>query len=224
MPSPLCDDRVIIEDMSYKVDLHVHSKYSGDTDAEPEELVLRAVSQGLHGIAFTEHYSYEASEPVERLREKYEDAIMILRGVELSATEGHCLVFGTNTDRLSISHAPVETIVQVVNNAGGVVIPSHPFRRGSGVGEALFRMQGLCALEGCNGANLHAFNTKAIEAARELNLPFTGGSDAHAPEEVGACYTMFRDRVSYGNFLDLLRKGKYHGVDARKISRGWWPF
>ena len=166
--------------MSYKVDLHVHSKYSGDTDAEPEELVLRAVSRGLHGIAFTEHYSYEASEPVERLREKYEDAIMILRGVELSTAEGHCLIFGANTDRLSISHDPVETIVQAVNNAGGVVIPSHPFRRGSGVGEALFRMQGLCAIEGCNGANLHAFNTKAIEAARELNLPFTGGSDAHA--------------------------------------------
>lgn len=56
--------------------------------------------------------------------------------------------------------------------------------------------------------------------ARELNLPFTGGSDAHAPEEVGLCYTMFSDRVSYDNFLDLLRKGEYHGVDARKISRG----
>jgi predicted metal-dependent phosphoesterase TrpH len=210
--------------MNYKVDLHVHSKYSGDTDADPEELILRALSRGLHGIAFTEHYSYEASEPVERLREKYKDSILILRGVELSAAEGHCLVFGANTDRLSVSHLPVDAIVRVVGKVCGVVIPSHPYRRGSGVGEALFQMQGLCAIEGCNGANLHAFNTKAIETARELNLPFTGGSDAHAPEEVGLCYTVFRNRVSYDNFLDLLRKGEYHGVDARKISRGWWPF
>jgi predicted metal-dependent phosphoesterase TrpH len=209
--------------MNCKIDLHVHSKYSGDTDAEPEELVARAISVGMNGIAFTEHYSYEASEPVERLREKYEDSILIVRGVELSTVEGHCLVFGTNTDRLSISHAPVEKVVRVVNEAGGVVIPSHPFRRGSGLGDTLSGIRGLCAIEGCNGANLHAFNAKAIEAAKELNLPFTGGSDAHAPEEVGSCFTEFHDRVSPDNFLDLLRKGNYRGVDSRKISKGWWP-
>jgi predicted metal-dependent phosphoesterase TrpH len=210
--------------MNYRIDLHVHSQYSGDTDAEPEELIARAVSVGMHGIAFTEHYSFEASEPVEGLRGKYEDSILILRGVELSAAEGHCLVFGANTDRLSISHAPVDVIVRVVNEAGGVVIPSHPFRRGSGLGNAIFGMAGLCALEGCNGANLHAFNARAIETAKELNLPFTGGSDAHAPEEVGSCFTEFKDRVSPDNFIALLRKGNYRGVDARKISRGWWPF
>ncbi len=210
--------------MDCKIDLHVHSKYSGDTDAEPEDIILRAISLGMHGIAFTEHYSYEASEPVERLMEKYGETILIFRGVELSAAEGHCLVFGANTDKLSVSHAPLDTLVRVVDGAGGVVIPSHPFRRGSGIGEALFHMHGLCALEGCNGANLHSFNIKAIEAARELSLPFTGGSDAHAPEEVGSCYTMFSDRVSYDNFLGLLRKGDYHGIDARKISKGGWTF
>jgi predicted metal-dependent phosphoesterase TrpH len=210
--------------MDCKIDLHVHSKYSGDTDAEPEEMILRAISLGMHGIAFTEHYYYEASEPVERLREKYGETILIVRGVELSAAEGHCLVFGVNTDKLSVSHAPVDVVVRVVADAGGVVIPSHPFRLGNGVGEAIFHMQGLCALEGCNGANLHSFNIKAIEAAREMKLPFTGGSDAHAAEEVGSCYTVFSDRVSYDNFFGLLSKGRYHGVDARKISKGWWPF
>lgn len=210
--------------MKFRIDLHVHSRYSGDTDADPEEMIARAVSLGMNGIAFTEHYFYEVSEPVERLREKYEDAILILRGVELSAAEGHCLVFGANTDRLSVSHAPVEEVVRVVNEAGGVVIPSHPFRRGSGLGDALPGLHGLCAIEGCNGANLQAFNARAIEAARKLNLPFTGGSDAHAPEEVGSCFTEFDDRVSLDTFVDLLRKGNYRGVDARKISKGWWPF
>ena len=210
--------------MNFRVDLHVHSKYSGDTDAEPEELIARAIAAGMNGIAFTEHYSYEASEPIERLREKYEDSILILRGVELSAAEGHCLVFGVNTDRLGLSQEPAEIVARAVNEAGGVVIPSHPFRRGSGIGEALNGMEGICALEGYNGANLHAFNTRAIEAAKELNLPYTGGSDAHGPREVASCFTEFFDAVSRDNLISLLRRGNYRGVDARKISRTWWPF
>ncbi|MDA8433901.1 MAG: PHP domain-containing protein [Nitrospiraceae bacterium] len=210
--------------MNFRIDLHVHSKYSGDTDAEPEELISHAIAAGMNGIAFTEHYSFRASAPVERLREKYEDSILIVRGVELSAAEGHCLVFGADTDRLPLSHAPLEVIVRVVNEAGGVVIPSHPFRRGSGIGEALNGIEGICALEGYNGANLHAFNARAIEVAQELKLPFTGGSDAHAPREVGSCYTEFFEVVSSDNLITLLRKGGYRGADARKISRGWWPF
>src|SRR5208283_3691088 len=86
--------------MGHNIDIHVHSRNSGDSDADPEELILRAINNGLHGIAFTEHYSFEASEPVEILRERYEHEIMVFRGVEFSAAEGHCLVFGVNTDNL----------------------------------------------------------------------------------------------------------------------------
>ena len=44
--------------MKYKIDLHVHSKNSGDNNADPEESIERAIEQGLDGIAFTEHYSF----------------------------------------------------------------------------------------------------------------------------------------------------------------------
>jgi PHP family Zn ribbon phosphoesterase len=66
---------------------------------------------------------------------------------------------------------------------------------------------------------MHAYNVKAIEAAELLRLPYTGGSDSHAPHEVGSCYTEFEDAVSQANFTDLLRAGRYRGVDTRKISR-----
>lgn len=66
--------------MKSLIGLHVHSKYSGDGDAEPEEYVLRAIERRLSGIAFTEHYSFGASEPVEQLRDTYGDGIMIFRG------------------------------------------------------------------------------------------------------------------------------------------------
>jgi len=205
--------------MKFKLDLHVHSKHSGDNDADPEETILRAIELGLHGIAFTEHYYYAASEPVEVLKEKYGDRILILRGVEFSANEGHCLIFGVDTDALSMRYTPAREVVRIVNKAGGVVIPSHPYRSVNSLGDLVWNVGGLCALEGFNGCNMHAFNARAIEAAEMLKLPYTGGSDAHAPQEVGSCFTEFEDAVTAENFIDLLKAGKYRGVDTRKISK-----
>ena len=208
--------------MKFRIDLHVHSKYSGDTDSEPEEVLTHAIGLDLQGIAFTEHYSYAASEHVEGLKEKYQDSILILRGVEFSSEEGHCLIFGVDTDRLALKYAPIEDVVRIVNRHGGVVIPSHPYRRGNSVGDRIYDLNGLTAVEGYNGNNMHAFNVRAIEAAGVLGLPFTGGSDAHAPREAGSCYTEFNDEVTSDNFIELLKRGNYQGVDTRKISR--WVF
>lgn len=201
--------------MKFRVDLHVHSKYSEDNDAEPEECIIQALKMNLFGIAFTEHYSYEASEPIEKLKEKYKGKIKIFRGVEFSTAEGHCLIFGVNTDKLLPKYSPVADIIRLVNDAGGVVIPSHPYRKGASIGDMVRLVDGFCAIEGYNGCNMHAYNAKAVETAKLLNLPYTGGSDAHAPEEVGLCFTEFDDAVTENNFIELLKKGAYQGVDNR---------
>ncbi len=209
--------------MAFCLDLHVHSCLSGDSEADPEESVLQAIKIGLHGIAFTEHYSYEASEPVEELREKYRNDILVLRGVEFSAAEGHCLIFGVNTDKLLSKHLPIAEVLETVNSFGGVVIPSHPYRGINSLGDAITRVNGICAIEGHNGCNLHSLNLEAVKAAAALLLPYTGGSDAHDPVSVGSCYTEFSVRVTSGNFIDLLKAGHYRGVDTRKISKVRFP-
>lgn len=202
----------------FKVDLHIHSKYSEDNDSEPEEIVIRAIEAGLNGIAFTEHYSYEASDFVEGLRKKF-SSIEILRGVEFSSSEGHCLIFGVNTDRLSLRGLPLIDIIRFVNEAGGVLIPSHPYRGINSMGDTIRRIRGFSAIEGFNGLNMHHLNLKAIEAAKALNLPYTGGSDAHRPWDVGSCYTEFQESVTEDNIVKVLKSGNYRGVDTRKISR-----
>jgi predicted metal-dependent phosphoesterase TrpH len=210
--------------MKFKVDLHMHSKFSGDNDSEPEEYVMQALKLDLNGIAFTEHSYFEVSEPIEKLRQKYRGQISIFRGVEVSSAEGHCLVFGVNTDKLPIRHLPAQEIIDMVNRAGGVVIPSHPYRRGTSFGDLILDVQGICAVEGYNGCNMHAMNAKAVKMAQHLNLPYTGGSDAHAPEEVGFCYTEFNEEVTLDNLVELLKGGHYRGVDTRKVSRGIGAF
>lgn len=210
--------------MEFKIDLHVHTRMSGDTDSDPEECIRMAIDAGLHGIAFTEHYSYAASGYAGTLREKYQDAIMIFRGVEFSCAEGHCLVFGVDTDLFAEKYAPVQEIVTIANEHGGVVIPSHPFRGQNSIGAQIASIEGFCAIEGYNGNNLDIYNKKAVEASQSLLIPHIGGSDAHLPKEVGSCYTVFYDEVRHDNFIELLKAGRYHGVDTRKISRGITKF
>jgi len=209
--------------MKYRIDLHVHSQYSGDNTADPEETIEQAIQRGLHGVVFTEHYSYAASDFAPRLQEKFGQRIRIFRGVEFSAEEGHCLVFGVDTDPLSLKFAPAAEVVQTVNEQGGVVIPSHPYRGVNSVGDLLFRLPGIGGVEGCNGVNMHAMNEKAIAAAGRLNLSYSGGSDAHRPIEVGQCYTEFDEPVTPENFIMLLKAGAFRGVDTRKISRMPFP-
>lgn len=205
--------------MKFKIDLHVHSKYSEDTDSEPEASIQRAIERGIQGIVFTEHYYYGVSEPVEKLREKYARQLLVLRGVEFSTAEGHCLVFGVDTDNLAMKHAPIEDVIRIVNEAGGVVVPSHPFRPGTGIGELVLDLPGIAALEGCNGVNLPDMNTQAIEAALKRNISYTGGSDAHEPLEVGVCFTEFDQSVTQENFVELLKAGKFRGMDTRRTLR-----
>jgi len=204
--------------MKCRVDLHVHSLYSEDNYADPEEMILRAIELKLDGLAFTEHYSYAASGHSEALKEKYRGMLRILRGVEYSSAEGHCLIFGADTDSLLSKYMPVEEVGCIVNKAGGVVIPSHAYRKGTSLGDLVLTVQGICALEGHNGCNMPSCNAQAVEAAKKLNLPYTGGSDAHSPAEVGSCYTEFDDEVTDDNFIHLLRQGRYQGVDTRRLS------
>ncbi|MFA5352612.1 MAG: PHP domain-containing protein, partial [Thermodesulfovibrionales bacterium] len=146
--------------MSFRIDLHIHTRFSGDNEADPEAIVEKAINKGLHGIAFTEHYSYAASEHAEKLREKYNRRIMIFRGVEFSAAEGHCLVFGVDTDPLLLKYAPVEDLSRIVNELGGVLIPSHPYRGSNSLKELVRELNGICALEGFNGCTMHSLNER----------------------------------------------------------------
>ncbi len=203
----------------YKYDLHVHSKYSGDNDSDPEDIIEAAIESGLDGLAFTEHYSYEASEYIIHLQEKYQKWITILRGVEFSSRQGHCLVFGVNTDKSIEKNADIEHVLEIVDAVGGIVIPAHPYRGMESIGDRIFKLSKLSVIEGYNGCNIHAFNLLSIEAASKLGICFTGGSDAHLPTDVGSCYTLFREPANDENIVSLLKNGNFTSYDNRRISR-----
>lgn len=87
--------------MPIRSDCHLHSSYSGDSDAPMEEMIQRGISLGLTSMCFTEHqdiaYPPSPEQPENiflldidaylrgftRLKEKYRDQIRLLFGMEL---------------------------------------------------------------------------------------------------------------------------------------------
>lgn len=193
--------------------MHNHTVFSPDSTSEPRESVERARELGLNGIAFTEHNSYDASEPVESLKALYKD-ILILRGMEYTSAEGHVLIFGLSDGdiRRAGVNAPLEDVIKIVNEEHGVVILPHPFREWSLLKTDIMKLKGVAAIEAYNGHNNELENERALKAASLLSLPTTGGSDSHNIMEVGNCFTEFSDLITYDNFLDVLRQGRYRGM------------
>jgi hypothetical protein len=128
------------------IDTHCHTKYSYDNWLEPLDLIRRAKALGLDGSVITEHYSYEASLPVEQVGR--DEGFLILRGVEIATDKGHLLAYGVEDDGWNIwgrdSYLPLEEVIERINDLGGICAPAHPFRN---VGLASL-MEGLLELEG----------------------------------------------------------------------------
>lgn len=78
-------------------DTHMHTRYSGDSKAAPEDMIKKAIALGLDGICFTDHFDYDYPDDPElflldfpayrdeifSLREKYKSRLQIRWGVEL---------------------------------------------------------------------------------------------------------------------------------------------
>ena len=77
-------------------DYHMHSTFSFDGKATPDEQCAAAVEKGIGGLCFTEHFSVDPKDvsfgvlnyadyhkAIENCREKFSDRLEICRGLEI---------------------------------------------------------------------------------------------------------------------------------------------
>ncbi len=194
------------------IDLHCHTKYSGDNVLEPLELIQAARGRGLDAVCITEHDSFCASEPVEEIARR--EDFLVFRGVEINTDKGHMLAFGVSDDSWKDSfgyYSRVESVRPRVEACGGILIPAHPFRivGAASASNGLFEMDYIAALEVLNGENTERENDCAIEAWGKLNIPGTAGSDCHFAREAGSCATWFEKNVStLAELIEEIRAGR----------------
>lgn len=170
-----------------KLDLHIHSQYSGDGIGLPKEIIKVLHRRGLQGMAITDHNTIKGS--LKALEVAPKDFIVI-PGVEISTLDGHIVALGVkkNIER----DLSIEETVEKIIDLGGIPIVVHLFRNMSGIKKKNLKKihTKLTTIEVFNSCSVPKSNLKTAKVAKEFNLGGTGGSDSHEPEYVGYGYTL----------------------------------
>jgi predicted metal-dependent phosphoesterase TrpH len=178
-----------------KLDLHVHSKYSHDGVSSPREIVAAALALGLDGVAICDHNVFRAHEEAKELAPH---GFVIIPGVEYSTDFGHVLaLFVSGMYSVEYSERGLCSLSELRAAAdadGALLVAAHPFRhRGTAPPELFELTDGVETLNSRDDAREPQNEAKAITAAEKYGKFITGGSDAHIPREIGACYTILPD-------------------------------
>ncbi len=189
-----------------RFDLHVHSCFSKDSNADIDEILYHAKMVGLDGVAICDHDTREGGLVCSRRAKELGLDLIVIPGVEVSSSRGHILVLNASGD-VEPGLTPEETIKKARELGACVIIP-HPFKLTShGIGyvkgldaDAVETLNSRCVTGGPN--------KKAKQAAEEIGFPQTGGSDAHEPKMVGCSYTQIdAAEKTLESVLEAIRKG-----------------
>lgn len=182
--------------MEYKVDFHIHSRYSSDGTMTVKKVFDQALKKGLGAIAIADHNVFDGS--YEALSAERND-LLVIPAVEVSTTKGHMLCY-------FISKGPAEAqlkktkglysfdeVRSFVGEENGLLFAAHPYRKKIlKIGDILHLLDGIEIFNGRNTAKRQTANDFARILAADRELSFTAGSDAHLAAEVGKAYRLFR--------------------------------
>jgi predicted metal-dependent phosphoesterase TrpH len=189
-----------------RLDLHVHTTFSPDSRLPLTKVGEALGGAGLHGFALTDHNTVEGHRMIPRLREQY-PGVPIIPGVEVTAQEGHVLVYGVT--ECPPRDRPVAELAEWASGRNAVVVLAHPFRWVHGVGRRVATVARVDGIEVQNGRNSEYANRRAELLAAQRGIAMTGGSDAHELATLGRSFTEFEDAPeTVEECLELLRRGK----------------
>ena len=216
--------------MARLFDLHIHTtKGSSDSNLSPENLILEADRMGLRGLCLTEHSGPWDLHEFRRFADLHN--VVLIRAMEVETDMGHVLAFGM--DEYQPGFHKVETLSKAAKGAGGFIVTAHPFRAvfsrptfnrpllykavndelpvepEDAMNHPIFKL--VNAVEVANGGTADEENDFAMKVAGVLNMPVTGGSDAHSTHGIGRFVTAFRDEINnQEEFLAALHAGSFH--------------
>ena len=209
------------------IDLHIHtSPLSACSYIDPHELVKEARRLKLDGICLTEHQVVWNPEGVDSLA--CEGGIKIFRGNEFTTNQGDFLVFGFYEDIKELM--TIQELREAVQMSGGFMIAAHPFRgfKTFGIGQLQMTVEQASkrkmfefvdAVEIGNGKLSQDENEMARKVAEKLNLPGTGGSDAHRIDEIATWVTVFEKNIdNEQELLEELHAGRFKAENRSQMT------
>jgi predicted metal-dependent phosphoesterase TrpH len=190
-----------------RFDHHLHtSRHSPDSEIDPLDLIVRARQVGLDGLVITEHdYQWEPGELAELAARAA--PLRVFSGAEVSAHEGHFLVYGLPSLDEVHSGIALAELLSVVRRHEAAIVAAHPFRWGQPF-DAIIEKHGAVF----DGLELVSKNitreTRALTRSILDRHPMgaTGSSDAHELSTLGCYFTEFdRPIDSMADFVAAIR-------------------
>jgi len=200
------------------IDLHNHTiPLSRDSTLGPISLIESIAKLGIDGVCLTEHDAAWDSKKLENIANAR--GIVVIPGMEVTTEVGHILVFGL--DRYRPEMSSMKRLSEIATSEGAAMVLAHPHRssvysnyriRADGsYGSVNFDFD-IHGVEIFNGRGSRSENDFSARVARSLQLPGTGGSDAHHVVEIGECVTEFEDVIEdLDALLGALRSGRMVG-------------
>ena len=202
-----------------KIDPHVHSEGSYDSDASVKMIVEHVNEIDLDAAVITDHNSIEKSLEAVELAKEYNNAIFV-PGVEVSTQAGHLLAIGV--EQCPEKAQPFMDTVKEIRELGGIAAVPHPFQR-SRHGVPKKRIQGCDAIEIFNSSWVFTGlqNRRAEKFAKRRGYAGIAGSDAHSIGVIGRAYTeievetRFWHRNISSNDITSAMRGGYTSIEGK---------
>lgn len=187
-----------------KIDLHVHTLYSGDSNISPKNLVEQLYQNPtVRAVAITDHDTIEGYRQVKRLAQAYE-GLLVIPGIEVSTFEGHINVLGI--EEMPKYPLSIKELADFARERQAVIVVPHPYRV-CGLGDYAKKLN-ADAIETLNYRASKSENKLAEKLAKELNLPGVAGTDAHRPNQLFRVYTEVDADINVDSVLREIRKGR----------------
>jgi predicted metal-dependent phosphoesterase TrpH len=206
-----------------RIDMHVHTRGS-DGWGNPGEIVRYAKRAKLDGVCITDHHRTYTPEGLAVAQALWDAGLLAFHGCEYSTAWGHLLIYGVDVGEYTWwgYYPDPELVIQDVIEAGGVVVPAHPFngykRRWD---ERVLELKAIEGIETANGQctfRSPQANREAAQLADRKQIQTFGGSDAHNPRHVGLCYTQFQAIIeTEAELLRAMRLRRARAVTSNKL-------
>lgn len=206
-----------------RVDMHLHTMWSGDSQTTPDELAAAVAEAQLDVLCVTDHASIAAAQ---RFQDTGEIGCRVVVGQEVRTEAGEIIGLWM-TDRIPFGLRP-DDVCRAIRAQGGLVYIPHPFDelRHALRSTVLARLidAGLVDTVEVLNAKVRApaANRRAAEFADSHGLPGGAGSDSHEPSALGAAYAQMDDFSDSASFLAALAGAELVG-HTYDVARAWRP-
>lgn len=167
-----------------RLDLHIHTKYSKDSNMDTLKVIKVSKKRGLNGIAIVDHGTIRGGAEARKLNDDLNFTVIIAS--EVHTDRGEVIGYFLNEE---IKSKDLYEVIDEMRTQDAVIAVPHPFDvfRFSTLKPDEDILKRVDCIEVFNArCTFSRFNKKAKELVEDTELGMTAGSDAHILSEIGA--------------------------------------